>query len=291
MARRGPEKRSKKRYPVSNVALEYSEGNLFSFLKRGDPGRHALVDISSDGLQFLAKQELKQGSPLKITVALPDREAVRVRGLVRWVQQIPGKKLFRTGVQFAEQDAEGLRAIGEFEDQLGELSMRVLCNACGASFKTKRKLEGKKAKCPKCAHVIEIIDADPESDIAASGVHVSAPTPDADPGKQLSDDLTNFIRRNLRTRLHLEVVQHAARTNIFAVADLAKVLKQRERTILAICRELQNKGVLREVGVRNFNIAAGTGMRRIILDLQRSSKVPKKRSAVLALVIENEMKK
>lgn len=293
MARSKREKRGKKRYRVSDLNLEYSEGNLFSFFRRKPSGENRpLVDFSADGLQFLAREELTPGTQLKLTVALPNTEKpVKVDGEVRWTQKISGRQLYRTGVQFVKPGETGRDVLEQYEQALGEHRIRVLCNSCGAAFATRKKLEGRKAKCPKCGTVIEIVAADPESRDAESGAHITAPRPPVEPSKQLSDALRQFLKRNATSRLHLEVIQHAGRSNVFAVKDLARALRQKEKTILDICRELQNKGVLREVGVRNFNLAAGTAMRKIILDLQRSSKAPKQRAAILALVIDNEMKK
>lgn len=291
MAEAGTEKRRRKRYAVSNVQLEYAEGNLFSLFRRGRPPRHPIVDLSADGLQFLCDQRLKEGKTLKMLVLLPaGRGTVALNGQVRWTQQIPGKPLYRTGVQFvggAQADRDNLE---QFEDELGEQSIRILCNACGASFRAKRRLEGRKAKCPKCSQVIEIINADPEGGTASADEHVSAPAAEPASAGALSEALRQFLQRHVKTRLHLAVLEEAAKTNVFTSHELARIVHQPESRIRAICHELQSHGILREVGVHTYNLSTGAGARQCMREIRRAGVGTQKRAAIVAFVIQQEMK-
>ncbi|HHN47157.1 MAG TPA: hypothetical protein ENN09_06930 [Planctomycetes bacterium] len=290
--RRGPEQRRKKRYSVTNIEVEYTEGNLFSFFKRSKPGKRPLVDLSTDGLQFLSSEHLRDGRVMKMTIALPDGRSVELLGQIRWVQQIPGKQLYRTGVAIVEIAPEGLTALQSLEEKLGDELIRVLCNACGAPFNAKKRLEGRKVKCPKCGKVIEIEEKEPEGGLAESGVHVSAPAGEL--RAMISEPLYLFLKHYMRTRLHLALVEYLARAsggaNVFTLSDLAKALNRPERDISAICRDLTGAGILKEVGINTYNYGSGKTTREHMNELRRTSLNPKVRTAILQFVLQQEKK-
>ena len=121
-------KRSKKRYSVRDIQVEYTEDNLFSFFKRGKTQRKPLVDLSSSGVQILCSERLEVGDKFKLSLILPkQRHPVEVRAQVRWIQQIPRKSLFRTGLELLDIDAVTRSALDQFEANLGEESIRILC--------------------------------------------------------------------------------------------------------------------------------------------------------------------
>jgi predicted Zn finger-like uncharacterized protein len=353
----GADKRRKKRYAVKNVEieLELTDSNLFSFFKKNKTGRHPLVDFSADGLQFLCTEKIDKDKTLKLTLMFPDMSApVEVKGQVRWVQQIFGKPLFRTGVALVGETEQIKTILEQIENKLGDAPIRVLCNSCGASFRIKKKLEGKKAKCPKCGQVIQLVESgEMLEDVAAMDVHVSAPstpapsppapiamattpvhtgpptrldTPtgfpavaasSAEPSRKeepksggssatipavpvtmknlVSDSLFLFLKQQVKTRLHLAVLEYlakaAAGTNVFPVSDLAAKMGQPEEAIAEVCRSYAAMGMLREVGKRTYNFGPGKSTQDRLAELRRLSMNPKARSAILTFIMEQEKKR
>lgn len=296
---RGPEKRRKTRFQVSNIEVEYTESNLFSFLKKNTPGRQPLVDISSDGMQFLCNKRLSDGSTLKLSVLLPENAgSIEAQGEVRWTQQIPGKDLYRTGVAFTGMSQEAVAKLQALETKLGELPIRVLCNACGVPFRVPKRLEGRKVKCPKCSQVIEIRVEEPVERVAERDVHVSAPSAEQPPeGLRglISDALYMFIKRSLRSHLHLTIIEYLAKAstgaNVFTVSGIASILRKPEGEVADACRDLVAGGILAEVGRRTFNFGGSKATREAILELRRASVNQKARAAILQFILEQEKKR
>ena len=294
-----PDKRRKKRYKVGGLEVHFTEENLFSFLKGSREGRAALIDMSGGGLQFLSTRSLKPGDSVKLSVQgrmFP--EPVEVNGTVRWCQQIPRKTSFKVGVELVKLDEETEKRLAEFESWVTELSIRVLCVNCGASFSVKKKHEGKKGKCPKCGNVVEIVETVPSGPTADAGKHVSASAVTSDAAAAgthaasavrggLDPSLQKFIMRYFPTRAHLALFEHCARGNASVVSpkEVAGILNERERVMRRVCADMVKWGILKEVGVRTYNFALPPGVRDDAKALVRSLTDVRTRATVLGFVL------
>jgi len=360
----GADKRRKKRYAVKNVEieLELTDSNLFSFFKKNKTGRHPLVDFSSDGLQFLCTDKLEKDKKVKLTLLFPEMSGpVEVEGQVRWVQQIIGKDLYRTGVAFLGETQAVRTLLEQVENKLGDTPIRVLCNSCGTQFRVKKKVEGRKAKCPKCGQVIQLVESDGIlGDVGGKDVHVSTPAASASeapvppppmtrpfvPGRSVpptrvdtptgfrsltaifneplqkeepkeepksggssasvpaapaaiknlvSESLFSFLKQQVKTRLHLAVLEYLVRastsTNVFPVSDLALKMGQPEDAIADVCRTYAGMGMLREVGKRTYNFGPGKSTQDRLAELRRLNMNPKARSVILTFIMEQEKKR
>jgi hypothetical protein len=61
-----------------------------------------------------------------------------------------------------------------------------------------------------------------------------------------------------------------------------------EKKVRAALRELVNRGVLKEIGVKTFNYDPVPAARKHLAELASSLSSPNKRSEVLAVVLESE---
>lgn len=107
-----PEKLSKvdeknARFEVKDCVAEIRMAGLLSFLKRKLAKRHwPVVDLSEDGIQILAREDLQKGDHLRIAIDVPAYgEVLDLRGVVRWVRTAKvGTQIKRIGVEFISPD-------------------------------------------------------------------------------------------------------------------------------------------------------------------------------------------
>ncbi len=300
-----PEKRDKRRYKVGGFEVQFTEENLFSFLKGSGGERAALIDMSAGGLQFLSSRSLDPGDSVKLSIEgrmFP--EPVQAHGVVRWCQQVPRKASFKVGVELAKLDEETEKRLAEFEGWVKELSIRVLCMNCGASFSVRKKHEGRKGKCPNCGSIIEVVETVPSGPRAQEGTHVSASAATSEASdagaaaaaavrKGLDPSLQKFVMRYFPSRAHLALFEHCARGNAPVVSpkDVARVLNVRESQMRKICTEMVKWGILKEMGVRTYNFALPAAMRDDAKALLRAITDIRTRATVLGFVLELERKR
>jgi len=282
---------------VDDVQLEFTENNLFSFFTRGKTANQPLIDISAEGLQFLSDKKLSEGTELKITLKIPaTSRSVDIKGQVRWIQQVQGQELFRTGIMFTAMAPDIGELLGSYINEQGEQSSRVLCNSCGAPFLAKRKMHGKKVKCPKCGQAISIETEKPKADVARKSVHVSAPgsTDDEEVKRLVGIRVFIFLKQNIRSRLHLALVEHmtsaSSSTRIFTPKDLASALGKRDTEIMEVLKDFTRQGLVREVGKYTYNFGPSKAVRETINELRRLNMKQNVRSAILSFVFAQEKK-
>ena len=96
------EKRKDKRIPINAVVMyqinDYEKMDDSNLVKIGRP---ISADISSGGLQVVAKQKLPVGVYLKIVLSIfPMRNTIDVIGKVVWNNADGREKRFRAGIEF-----------------------------------------------------------------------------------------------------------------------------------------------------------------------------------------------
>ena len=293
---KGANKRKKRRYRVRDFQVEFTPDNLFSFFRRASSERNPLVDMSTEGLQFLSRKELKLGETIQITISAPIfASPIKGRGKVVWSQQIPRQTLFRTGVELTDLDEDTQKKLDAFEEKVQDLSIRVLCNSCGSAFKVKKKHEGARGRCPNCKKAIEIVEAVPEGPQAKSGVHVAATAIGGGIAgfQDIPLKLQRFLQRTCTSRLHLAIIIHLhnSRATVLSPEELAKDVGQSPRATRAACKDLEMRGILKAVGTKAFNYAPSDSAKKDIAELMRLHRDARKRSRLLAFVLENEKRR
>ncbi len=98
------EKRKDKRIPINAVVMyqinDYEKMDDSNLIKIGRP---ISADISSGGMQIVAKEKLPVGVHLKIVLSIfPIRNTIDVIGKVVWNNADEGESRFRTGIEFVK---------------------------------------------------------------------------------------------------------------------------------------------------------------------------------------------
>jgi hypothetical protein len=295
------DERRSRRYNVRNFELFCSEGGLFSALFKGKQStRLPVVNFSVGGAQFLSDRKFKDGERVRIHLYVPTSvDALPLDAQVCWCQQVPRRGAYRVGVRFGASARKSAEKLHEIEAKIGSLTIKVLCPNCKATLVVKKKYEGSQARCPKCRAPINVQEPENlpelEAEKQAAEDHRAAAEASVGPSYgSLSRPFVHFLRSTLRTRTHLDIVQHFAkgdRTQVAGTRELAMLLGVGERNIHEILRELVTRGVLKEIGVKTFNYDPVPAVRKHLAELATALSAPDKRSEVLAVVLENEKKK
>jgi len=126
------EKRKDKRIPINAIVMyqiddyeKIDDRNLITI------GRPISADISSGGLQIVAKQKLPVGVYLKIVLSIfPMRNTVDVIGKVVWNHADGEESRFRTGIEFVRFsnaiDAEQIEEYVSIQENRGR-SENIAC--------------------------------------------------------------------------------------------------------------------------------------------------------------------
>ena len=126
------EKRKNKRIPINAIVMyqiddyeKIDDRNLITI------GRPISADISSGGLQIVAKQKLPVGVYLKIVLSIfPMRNTVDVIGKVVWNHADGEESRFRTGIEFVRFsnaiDAEQIEEYVSIQENRGR-SENIAC--------------------------------------------------------------------------------------------------------------------------------------------------------------------
>jgi len=293
------------RHSVKGIRLNYSKGGLLSFLSKGSAGQELpVVNVSTDGLQFLAGKAFAVGERLKIHVAgLAPGEPIDVECEVRWCRRVPRRAAHRVGVMFLAEDPGTHRRLEEVESGIEGQTMKLACPGCGVTVAVSRRHEGRSAKCPRCQAPMKLVPAEelPEIPEEQRVRESSGVIPAAQPGKgpaaapaarsRLSAELNRFIRKTVRNRLHLELIQHFAggeQHQVAGVKELSDRLKVPEKKVQLALRELVLRGVLKEIGIKTFNYDPAPGPMRDISDLLEALASAARRSEVMSLIIKTE---
>lgn len=101
------EKRRYKRYSIRGCQVRFKKTSRFvSFLRRTS-GKNVVLDISENGLQFVAPKNFKHHVKLILNIGIPslDRAGIRVKGRVVWTRKAAGMNVYGTGVEFTDLDS------------------------------------------------------------------------------------------------------------------------------------------------------------------------------------------
>jgi DNA-directed RNA polymerase subunit M/transcription elongation factor TFIIS len=299
MAQAHKDERRARRYNVRNFELYCSEGGLFAKLFRSKSSEKLpVVNFSVGGAQFLSDKRFNEGKKLKIHLRVPTApDPLPIDAQVCWCQQVPRRGAFRVGVQFAKASGQSEEALHQIEAKIGTLTIRVLCPKCKSALTVKKKYEGSQARCPKCKTPVKVWEPEklPELDSEKKASTEEA----AEKGEakatygHLRRPFVRFIKSTIPSRLHLDIVQHFAKSGRGQVAgsrDLATQLGVSEKKVRAALRELVNRGVIKEIGVKTFNYDPVPAARQHLAELATSLTSPGKRSEVLAVILESEKK-
>jgi DNA-directed RNA polymerase subunit M/transcription elongation factor TFIIS/Tfp pilus assembly protein PilZ len=300
MAKTTKEERGTRRYNVRNFELYCSEGGFFSQLfgqKRGN--KLPVVNFSVGGAQFLADKKFTEGEKVRINLYVPATpEAVQIDAQVCWCQQVPRRGAFRVGVRFSSSARKRSGELQEIEAKIGSLTIRLLCPKCKSALSVKKKYEGSQARCPKCKTPISVADPESLPELVSEKKQSGVAPKDGSSARasyaSLRPAFVHFLRSTIRSRMHLDVVKTFAKTERGQVAgssELAVQFKVSERKMREALRELVNRGVLKEIGVKTFNYDPTPDVRRHLAELASSLGNAGKRSEVLAVVLEAEKKK
>lgn len=108
----GREQRKKKRYAMTDCTVRFAPGTALGFL-RPYSGRYILMNLSEEGIGFMAGEPLKAGDLLRIQVESPGApRGWSCKGRVVWVRKSEREEAWRVGfaiLKIAEADAVQLR--------------------------------------------------------------------------------------------------------------------------------------------------------------------------------------
>lgn len=296
------------RHGLKGIRLSYAKGGLLAFLSKDSAGQELpVLNVSVDGLQFLASNSFEIGQRLKIHVAgMAPGQPIDVECEVRWCRRVPRRGAHRVGVMFLDTDPGTHRQLEEAEVDIEGQTMHLVCPSCQAAVGVKRKHEGRQAKCPRCGTAMELAEpeelpalpqeqrAQESSGLiqAAGGKGAAAagrvPMPRS---SRIPAELARFVRKTVRNRMHLEIIQLFAGAKgqaIYGVKELAVKLKQPQKKVQLALREMVIRGVVKEIGIKTFNYDPAPGPKRDIADLLSALASPTKRSEVMAMVIRTE---
>jgi len=76
---------------------------------------NALVeDLSTEGLRFQCRDEIRARAGLLLELQLPDEQPVHFFGRAAWVQELPDRRGFEVGGRFEDQSTWGRKTIERF---------------------------------------------------------------------------------------------------------------------------------------------------------------------------------
>ncbi|MFA5794190.1 MAG: PilZ domain-containing protein [Candidatus Brocadiia bacterium] len=95
------EHRNYERYRVKDGVVKYKKYHFLGLFDKLS-ARHLILDISPQGVQFVTREEFKEGAKLALDISVPslDQEIIHARGLVIWVRKAPGLMAYGVGVKF-----------------------------------------------------------------------------------------------------------------------------------------------------------------------------------------------
>ena len=299
MAKSQKDERSTRRYNVRSFELYCSEGGIFSQLfKTRSSGRLPVVNFSVGGAQFLADKRFKEGEKLRINLSVPaTAEPLPLDAQVRWCQQVPRRSAYRVGVKFSRSASRKGGKLQEIEARIASLTIRLLCPRCKSALSVKKKYEGSRARCPKCRTPVDVVEEEALPELESERGVASGGNSDGAGEKKgygnLRKPFVHFLRSTIRSRLHLDVVQlfsRAERGKIAGSREVAEELGVSEREVREALRELVNRGILKEIGVKTFSYDPVPASRKHLAELASALKSADKRSRVLAVILEAEEK-
>ncbi|MBI4835148.1 MAG: PilZ domain-containing protein [Planctomycetes bacterium] len=101
MPSNGTEHRKYKRYGVKGSAVQYKPDSFFS-LFRSLSRKYIVLDMSTAGMQFVTKEEFKEGTHLQLQISAPHLydQIIPVKGEVVWLRAAPELRINVVGVKF-----------------------------------------------------------------------------------------------------------------------------------------------------------------------------------------------
>jgi c-di-GMP-binding flagellar brake protein YcgR len=102
-----PDRRKSPRFAVPESVVYYSTPFIPRFLRAPKGMKHALVNISAGGMQFICDTYLRPGKKLSLLVTVPAfLGSMMFRGRVIWAHKIPERRAYRIGVEFIRMERE-----------------------------------------------------------------------------------------------------------------------------------------------------------------------------------------
>ncbi|MBI3268415.1 MAG: PilZ domain-containing protein [Planctomycetes bacterium] len=99
------ERRRLPRFAAQSMAVEFREHSVLRFLARGASPLGTILNISEEGLQFVAPRSPRQDRRLDLTIRiLGETEPIRVAGDIAWAANSEGTGPVRVGVKFRNSD-------------------------------------------------------------------------------------------------------------------------------------------------------------------------------------------
>jgi DNA-directed RNA polymerase subunit M/transcription elongation factor TFIIS len=301
--------RHTRRHNVSDFKLSYAKSSFFSFLsKSGSKQDLPVVNLNSEGLQFLSDKSFKRGDRLKLSLAHPgEKNGVEVQAEVRWCRQVPRRNAYRVGVLFRDPDSEAENRLKNLEEQIHCLTISAVCQGCSQVLAVSKEHEGKRVQCPHCATKFTLHDTEVLPKIESE--HIKPAKTQEDPVDSddadfqgpfnksrgtianVPLDLSRFIHRAVKGRLYLDLIKHFAsrkENQVCGVAELGKRFNVTEKRVTRVLRHLVGRGVLKEIGIKTYSYSPIPGPVELIPRMLTALKNPNQHTAILSAILESE---
>lgn len=111
--------RAAERFLVRDARTGVQLKTLLTMFKEARKGYLPVLDLSTRGCRYLAKEKLDPGTRLDLHIEVPaTTQPIRVQGVVRWTRKKPNKNRWYTGVEFVKVKSDSLTIISKLESQL-----------------------------------------------------------------------------------------------------------------------------------------------------------------------------
>ena len=113
----GKEFRKSRRFLVRECTVQCRALGLKSLLHKTHEAYLPVLSLSVGGGQLLTESALKVGERIDLSLEAPDLDGpIKMRAVIKWVEQLSEEELFRAGVAFVEvlpETQQALQALGE----------------------------------------------------------------------------------------------------------------------------------------------------------------------------------